>query len=431
MNSVLVYKSRFQFPAVLLVVLAFVIGGTGCEESAVQEQQSSIDSNQNPSGNANSQPPGCDANLVVLESNPNCVTKSLDYFMMSEVGEPSPRLYNTATWTGSELIVFGGKQYQDSSNNQPLYDSAPIGSKVRVSLNSGGIYNLSSNSWRAMSDAPEARVFHKSVWTGSQLIVFGGETNELNETYATGVLIYNLNSNTWERVDASGEPEKRKNHGMIWTGEEVFVWGGQYYINFDKNSQYQIGSGGLFNPVTKTWRTVSSVNAPSKRQSHLMAWTGQEVLVWGGGATYSNGSGGSSYLYEDTAKAYNPSTDSWRDLDVSYLGVREDGSNGMPLIGVRNSVLVLWGGSSISSPKIDIGSDVLPAIQLTYNLATDGVGLIPLSELPNFNSIQPEMIGSKYNNGAVTDSGVILWGIHDGNYVSQRKHGVFIYEVDK
>ena len=44
-------------------------------------------------------------------------------------------------------------------------------------LNTGGRYNPSTDSWTATSttNAPEGRIDHTAVWTGSQMIVWGGD----------------------------------------------------------------------------------------------------------------------------------------------------------------------------------------------------------------------------------------------------------------
>ena len=43
-------------------------------------------------------------------------------------------------------------------------------------LNTGGRYNPSTDSWTATSttNAPDARDDHTAVWTGSEMIVWGG-----------------------------------------------------------------------------------------------------------------------------------------------------------------------------------------------------------------------------------------------------------------
>ena len=46
----------------------------------------------------------------------------------------------------------------------------------RGDLNTGGRYNPSTDSWTATSttNAPEAPIYHTAVWTGSEMIVWGG-----------------------------------------------------------------------------------------------------------------------------------------------------------------------------------------------------------------------------------------------------------------
>ena len=43
-------------------------------------------------------------------------------------------------------------------------------------FNTGGRYNPSTDSWTATSttNAPDARYGHTAVWTGSEMIVWGG-----------------------------------------------------------------------------------------------------------------------------------------------------------------------------------------------------------------------------------------------------------------
>ena len=48
-------------------------------------------------------------------------------------------------------------------------------------LNTGGRYNPSTDSWTATSttNAPSAREVHTGVWTGSEMIVWGGVDGSL------------------------------------------------------------------------------------------------------------------------------------------------------------------------------------------------------------------------------------------------------------
>ena len=44
-------------------------------------------------------------------------------------------------------------------------------------FNTGGRYNPSTNSWAVTSttNAPATRFYHTAVWTGSEMIVWGGD----------------------------------------------------------------------------------------------------------------------------------------------------------------------------------------------------------------------------------------------------------------
>ena len=58
------------------------------------------------------------------------------------------------------MIVFGG---------QPLGGGGYI--------NTGGLFNPSTNSWTdaPTTDAPSGRLQHTAIWTGTNMIIFGGQ----------------------------------------------------------------------------------------------------------------------------------------------------------------------------------------------------------------------------------------------------------------
>jgi hypothetical protein len=66
-------------------------------------------------------------------------------------------------WTANEMIIWGGG-YVDALSTAGIYE------------NSGGRYNPHMDSWTATSttNAPDRRYNHTAVWTGSEMIVWGG-----------------------------------------------------------------------------------------------------------------------------------------------------------------------------------------------------------------------------------------------------------------
>src|SRR4030095_1769433 len=75
-------------------------------------------------------------------------------------GAPGPRMEHTAVWTGTRMIVWGGCTTDSCTNF----------------WNTGGRYDPTTDSWltTATTGAPSRRAFHRAVWTGSQMIVWGG-----------------------------------------------------------------------------------------------------------------------------------------------------------------------------------------------------------------------------------------------------------------
>src|SRR5947208_2314986 len=162
-------------------------------------------------------------------SGPGSDTKSLDFFLRS------------AVWTGSEMIVWGG--------------AAPSPSLT------GGRYNPSTDSWTATSTAtaPPARVFHTAVWTGIEMVVWGGCANDNCSQLSVFGGRYNPQTDSWIFTSNTNAPSPRYDHTAVWSGSEMIVWGG-----FDGSNR--VNTGGRYNTGTDSWTATSTTNAPSARR---------------------------------------------------------------------------------------------------------------------------------------------------------------------
>jgi N-acetylneuraminic acid mutarotase len=200
---------------------------------------------------------------------------------------PSARSVHTAVWTGSEMIVWGGYFYDTSGHY----------------FNTGGRYNPSTDSWTATSttNAPQARLIHTAVWTGSEMIVWGGRFFDPNYHLLNTGGRYNPTTDTWTATTTFHAPTARDQHTAVWTGSEMIVWGGFFY----DSSEHYFNTGGRYNPSTDSWTPTSTTNAPQARDGHTAVWTGSEMIVWGG-FFYD-----SSEHYLNTGGRYNPSTNGW------------------------------------------------------------------------------------------------------------------------
>jgi hypothetical protein len=128
-------------------------------------------------------------------------------------GAPSARYGHVAVWTGTEMIVWGG---------------TPDGVTY---LFGGARYNPATNTWTPVSatGAPERRAFASFVWTDTELIVWGGmfRTNETPDTPRSDGFRYQPASDTWTEMNSQlAVPAARARAAAVWTGSEMVVWGG-------------------------------------------------------------------------------------------------------------------------------------------------------------------------------------------------------------
>jgi len=160
-------------------------------------------------------------------------------------------------------------------------------------INTGGRYNPSTDSWTGTStmNAPSRRRSHRAIWSGTEMIVWGG-TDDVDEAFNTGGR-YNPSTDSWTVTSTMNVPEARFNHTAVWSGSEMVVWGGwdAAYLN----------TGGRYNPSKNSWTAISTINAPVGRVSQTAVWTGSEMTVWGGLGDPGN---------LNTGGRYNPSTNS-------------------------------------------------------------------------------------------------------------------------
>ncbi|RMG49278.1 MAG: hypothetical protein D6718_00060 [Acidobacteria bacterium] len=229
---------------------------------------------------------------------------------------PLARSGHTAVWTGTEMIVWGGQVYGDHPPSR---------------TSTGGRYELATDSWTPMSTvgAPAPRDGHTAVWTGTEMIVWGGtgDTGELDDGGA-----YDPTLNHWRPLDRNGTvPTPRYAHTAVWTGTRMLVWGG-------RRGNQVLGDGAALVPGTvDTWYPISTVWAPSPRARHTAVWTGTEMIVWGG---YDLGPWGETHGL-NTGGRYNPTTDRWWPTSIGP-GV-PDARYGHVAVWTGEEMIV-WGG---------------------------------------------------------------------------------------
>ena len=86
---------------------------------------------------------------------------------------------------------------------------------------------------------------------------------------------YNPGTDSWTATSTTNAPAQRYEHAAVWTGSEMIVWGGTDTSNY-------FNTGGRYNPETDSWIDTTTTNAPSGRSNPSAIWTDNEMIVWGG-----------------------------------------------------------------------------------------------------------------------------------------------------
>ncbi|MBI3879238.1 MAG: hypothetical protein HY301_04140, partial [Verrucomicrobia bacterium] len=236
-------------------------------------------------------------------------------------GAPSKRDLHTAVWTGNEMVVWGGNNGTNSYND-------------------GGRYNPASNSWvpTPVSSVPAARSQHTAVWTGSEMIVWGGTLPSSPYTANDGGR-YNPANNTWTLIPNTlpNTPSARTGNSAVWTGTEMIVWGGANGTN--------LNDGGRYNPTSNSWAVVSTNGAPAVRYGHVAVWTGSQMIIWGGAtnSTYLESSNYSTIIHNggvNDGGRYNPAADTWTAVSISNA---IPGSVGQTAVWTGSEMIVFGG----------------------------------------------------------------------------------------
>jgi hypothetical protein len=117
---------------------------------------------------------------------------------------PEPRPGATAVWDGSELLVVGG-------NDAPTVGLA---------------YSPADNAWRRLSPMDSGRAHAAAVWTGERLLLWGGETGSPGAfVIPPHGLAYDPKTDRWSPLPQA-PLQGRLDPVGAWTGSSLIVWGG-------------------------------------------------------------------------------------------------------------------------------------------------------------------------------------------------------------
>jgi N-acetylneuraminic acid mutarotase len=170
---------------------------------------------------------------------------------------PSARIETAAVWTGSKLVIWGGRA-------------------TAACFNDGAVFDPADNNWTPMAtaNAPAPRCRHTMVAAGDYVLIWGGQAAENGPGLNDGA-IYRVSDNSWQPMSTTNAPDGRYSHTAVWNGSRMIVYGGQDSNGF-YNTAYQ------YHPGSDSWS--APVMSAGARFLHGAAWdpVAGKMLVIGG-----------------------------------------------------------------------------------------------------------------------------------------------------
>jgi N-acetylneuraminic acid mutarotase len=243
----------------------------------------------------------------------------------STTNAPSVREGHTAVWTGTEMIVWGGS-WTDLAG--PHY------------YNSGGRYDPVRDSWSETPDMLDGRDSHSAVWTGTEMIFWGGYYWNGTDHYLNTGARYNPSTGIWAETGGSNVPNARRSNTAVWTGNEMVIWGGYDGISY-------LNTGGRYNPSVDGWTATNTADEPAGRLGHTSVWNDREMIVWGGQA-----SSDPSTMIFNTGGRYNPSTDSWTATNATGAPAARSLHTAI----WTGNEMIVWGGELVGGQNTHTGA---------------------------------------------------------------------------
>jgi hypothetical protein len=126
---------------------------------------------------------------------------------------------------------------------------------------------------------PRREAAATTVWDGKEILFLSG--NGPHGLMRRG-LAYNPATNRWRLLPAMAFP--RTGFAAVWTGRQLLVWGGL------TDGGTPPPHGEAYTPATGKW-TALPASPLRGRAAPIAVWTGRQMIVWGGsfadGAAYT------------------------------------------------------------------------------------------------------------------------------------------------
>jgi hypothetical protein len=217
-------------------------------------------------------------------------------------------------YTGKEVVLRGDSCVPQQSG------SAVPGPVIGV------LYNPATDAWRSMStvNAPTT-AGGTDVVLGEKVVCWGGALYVAGQAF-TGPLyqssgltnsgaVYNAADDTWTAMSTTNAPSPRFGVLALAMRGRMFVWGGTDGTTNSFGEQSYFRDGGIFDPETNTWTSISKDDSPILTADNGLLWAEEQGLVYLWASIWKPDVGWRGA----TLWTYDPSADQWASVDVTGL----------------------------------------------------------------------------------------------------------------
>ncbi len=186
---------------------------------------------------------------------------------------PAPARRSRFAMVGVALAVVGvlafAQLVRRTSVSQPVVPPCPTQPGPDVGIPAGG----GGEHWRELSVSGLCGRYDASVvWTGTEMLVWGGEScagadcpTDSSPHLGDGAG-YRPATDAWRRL-ARSPLREREAAATVWTGSEMVVWGGT-------TGQTLLADGAAYDPARDSWRGIAD-SPLSPRTGSAAGWTGR------------------------------------------------------------------------------------------------------------------------------------------------------------
>lgn len=132
---------------------------------------------------------------------------------ISTTNRPSLRESASHAWTGAGLLLWSGWNGGDFLSD---------GFFLKPAVGSGGTWSIVN-----VALAPAPRAQNATAWTGSELCVWGGCGGDSCMDVREDGACYSVAKDTWRKIPSEATFPGRLSPSAVWTGTEILVFGGE------------------------------------------------------------------------------------------------------------------------------------------------------------------------------------------------------------